>query len=134
LDRPRLGPNYEQGLRLPERNCHPLPGQTAIAEYLDRATADINTAITCTKREIELLDEYRTRLTADVVTGKLDVCEAAALPEVDPLAADEPLNILDAELGVEGEMDPEEAKNDSPESWRLRKLETPTIPWPSSDI
>jgi len=69
-----------------------------------------------------------------VVTGKLDVCEAAALPEVDPLAADEPLNILDAELGVEGEMDPEEAKNDSPESWRLRKLETPTIPWPSSDI
>ena len=29
-------------------------------------------------REIDLLGEYRTRLVADVVTGKLDVCEAAA--------------------------------------------------------
>ena len=39
------------------------------------------------KRQIELVREYRTRLIADVVTGKLDVREAAArLPEVDPLA------------------------------------------------
>jgi len=30
------------------------------------------------RREIELLREYRTRLIADVVTGKLDVREAAA--------------------------------------------------------
>ena len=48
-------------------------------------------------REIDLLNEYRTRLIADVVTGKLDVREAAAaLPEVDPLAADEPDDFLDA--------------------------------------
>ena len=34
------------------------------------------------EREISLLREYRTRLIADVVTGKLDVCAAAAaLPE-----------------------------------------------------
>ena len=34
------------------------------------------------EREITLLREYRTRLTADVVTGKLDVRAAAAqLPE-----------------------------------------------------
>jgi hypothetical protein len=34
------------------------------------------------EREIDLLREYRTRLVADVVTGKLDVREAAArLPE-----------------------------------------------------
>jgi len=38
--------------------------------------------------EIELLNEYHTRLIADVVTGKLDVREsAAALPEVDPPAS-----------------------------------------------
>ena len=44
--------------------------------------------IDSTNRETELLNEYRTRLIADVVTGKLDVREAAtALPEVDPLAA-----------------------------------------------
>ena len=35
-------------------------------------------AITATEREIELLREYRTRLIADVVTGKLDLREAAA--------------------------------------------------------
>lgn len=38
--------------------------------------------------EISLLREYRTRLVADVVTGKLDVREAAAgLPEIDEAAA-----------------------------------------------
>ena len=41
------------------------------------------------RRQIELLEEYRTRLIADVVTGKLDVREAAAeLPnEADDLEA-----------------------------------------------
>ena len=39
------------------------------------------TALTA-KQEISLLREYRTRLIADVVTGKLDVREAAVrLPE-----------------------------------------------------
>jgi len=40
-------------------------------------TCPMNTAITRTEREIVLLREYRTRLIADVVTGKLDVREAA---------------------------------------------------------
>ena len=44
--------------------------------------ADIDAAIARTQRQIELIEEYRTRLIADVVTGKLDVREAAAgLPE-----------------------------------------------------
>ena len=56
--------------------------QTAIVEYLDSATADINTAIARVHREIDLLQEYRTRLTADVVTGKVDVQDTAAnLPD-----------------------------------------------------
>ena len=68
----------------------PLSEQTAIAEYLDKAIADIDAAIARADREVELLDEYRARLVADVVTGKLDVREAAAaLPEVDPLAAED---------------------------------------------
>lgn len=50
-------------------------------------TAPTNTARHV--HEIALLREYRTRLTADVVTGKLDVRAAAAkLPEQVP---DEPL-------------------------------------------
>ena len=46
--------------------------------------------------EIELLREYRTRLIADVVTGKLDVREAAAdLPEVDLADLDDIIEIDD---------------------------------------
>ena len=56
----------------------PLPEQAAIAEYLDEATTYIDNAINRTRRQIKLLSEYRTRLIADVVTGKLDVREAAA--------------------------------------------------------
>jgi len=60
--------------------------QVSIVEYLNKATADIDKAITRINHEINLLNEYRTCLIADVVTGKLDVREAAAaLPEVDPL-------------------------------------------------
>ena len=60
----------------------PFPEQVAIVRYLDKATADIDAAIDRAHREIELLGEYRTRLIADVVTGKVDVREAAAeLPQ-----------------------------------------------------
>lgn len=60
----------------------PLAEQVAIVEYLEKATADIDTAITRTRRQIELFQEYRNRLIADVVTGKLDVRDAVAqLPE-----------------------------------------------------
>jgi len=46
----------------------------------------LDAAITRADLEIELLREYRTRLTADVVTGKLDVREA-----VQRLPADTPV-------------------------------------------
>ena len=60
----------------------PLHEQTAIVAYLDKATGDIDAAIDRARREIELLGEYRTRLIADVVTGKVDVREAVAdLPD-----------------------------------------------------
>ncbi len=64
------------------------PRAKAIVENLDKATANIDAAIARARRQIELVQEYRTRLIADVVTGKLDVREAAAqLPEE---ALDEP--------------------------------------------
>ena len=60
----------------------PLHEQVAIIEYLDKTTADVDTAIARARRQIELVQEYRTRLIADVVTGKLDVRAAAAqLPD-----------------------------------------------------
>ena len=61
----------------------PLPEQTEIAAYIESATKALETSIARTEREITLMQEYRTRLTADIVTGKLDVREAAAkLPDV----------------------------------------------------
>ena len=60
----------------------PLHEQVAIVENLDKATEVIDAAIARARRQIELVQEYRTRLIADVVTGKLDVREAAAqLPD-----------------------------------------------------
>ena len=63
--------------------------QTAIVRYLDHAVRRIRAAVSATQRQVALLREYRTRLIADVVTGKLDVREAVARPpETGPLADD----------------------------------------------
>jgi type I restriction enzyme S subunit len=60
----------------------PANEQTEIMDFVRAETAPIVAAIARYEREITLLREYRTRLTADVVTGKLDVRAAAAqLPE-----------------------------------------------------
>ena len=67
-----------------------IPEQGLIVEYIDSKTSGISAAEEAAQRQIDLLSEYRTRLVSDVVTGKLDVCEAAAgLPEVDPLEAED---------------------------------------------
>ena len=62
--------------------CPPSAEQAAIVEHLERATADTNAAIARAQRQTKLVEEYRTRLIADVVTGKLDVRAAAGqLPD-----------------------------------------------------
>ena len=81
----------------------PLAEQSEIVEAVDRETAPLNTAIVRTEREIALMQEYRTRLTADLVTGKLDVREAAArVPElpVDSEAETDDVELLE-DLEVE---------------------------------
>ena len=62
---------------------HPGPNeQAAIIKFLADSSTSLAKTIEKAQREIDLLNEYRTRLFADVVTGKLDVREAAAqLPE-----------------------------------------------------
>lgn len=92
-DRNRL--YWEDFKQMP--SCYPpFPEQVAIADSIDTACEHIHAAIERILREIGLLREYRTRLIADVVTGKLDVREAAAsLPdqgeEPEPLADEDPL-------------------------------------------
>lgn len=63
---------------------HPgLSEQVAIVRECDSRTTSIRGSIDIARREIELLREFRTRLTSDVVTGQADVREiAATLPEL----------------------------------------------------
>ena len=84
----------------------PVNEQREVVRMIEVATHDLNDAISAARREIDLLREYRTRLIADVVTGKFDVREAAArLPdEVEEL---EPLDEADAL--IDGEEEPTDA-------------------------
>jgi len=60
----------------------PYEEQKKIVGHIASSTSDISAALDRARHEISLLREYRTRLIADVVTGKLDVREPAArLPE-----------------------------------------------------
>ena len=59
-----------------------LDEQHSICDGLQRELAPVETAVARLTREMDLLREYRARLVADIVTGKLDVRQAAArLPE-----------------------------------------------------
>ena len=80
----------------------PLEEQDEILAHIDRSIEPIIIASTRARNEISLLREFRTRLIADVVTGKLDVREAAAhlpteLDELEPLEDDLPDPELDSD-------------------------------------
>lgn len=75
----------------------PFAEQTAIARFLDHVDGRIRRYVRAkrklfgtvttswTGQETPLVEEYRTRLITDVVTGKIDVRDAAAeLPDADP--------------------------------------------------
>ena len=64
----------------------PVAEQDSLVRFLDAVSERVDHKVSCVHRQIDLLNEYRTRLISDVVTGKLDVRDAAAeLPEEDDL-------------------------------------------------
>ena len=80
----------------------PLAEQELIALEIERTMRQPNAAILKAKRELNLIREFRTRLIADVVTGKLDVRAAAAKLPQKPEELAEPLDeIADVEADVE---------------------------------
>ncbi len=86
----------------------PQEEQSRIAKHIALGTADLTKAVDRAQREISLLREYRTRLIADVVTGKLDVREAAArLPDEadESELLDETDAMTHAEEAASGELD-----------------------------
>lgn len=92
----------------------PIHEQQEILRATSNINADYNAAITHAQNEIDFLPEYRNRLIADVVTGKLDVREAAAnlreekeetVEAFDENGSiDEPIE-EDSEIGMAGEDD-----------------------------
>jgi len=103
----------EQFLRI-KIACPPESEQEAMLNAIAGLTGDADRAISATTREIDLLREYRTRLIADVVTGKLDVREAASkLPEEiqdqEPVEADADSDAEPADLETETELAEAEA-------------------------
>jgi type I restriction enzyme S subunit len=98
----------EEFLRIPL--IAPLPDeQDAILSRVREETAEIESTTSLTHREIELVREYRTRLIADVVSGKLDVREAAArLPDSDEVEALDDADVEEVE-SLELETEPADA-------------------------
>jgi len=86
--------------------------QKSILAHIAVEARPIKTAIARTESEIKLLREYRTRLTADVVTGKLDVREAAkSLPAESPEdISGSPLDSTDLESDLAEEEELEEVE------------------------
>lgn len=86
----------------------PRPEQDQIIGNIGEETSFIDTTLARTRREIDLIREYRTRLIADVVTGKVDVRAAAASLPVE--IADEASieeSILDEAMAEDEEMGPD---------------------------
>ena len=91
--------NQDETKRLPAL-LPPIHEQTEITDHIEREIKPFTESITRTEREIALIREYRTRLIADVVTGKLDVREAAVrLPD----ETDEPEPIDNADEPADNE-------------------------------
>lgn len=65
----------------------PLSEQQTILEHIEKETSLIDKTISRAEREIELIQEYRTRLISDVVTGKIDV-RSIEIPDFEPIEAD----------------------------------------------
>jgi type I restriction enzyme S subunit len=81
-----------------------LSEQERILRAVEDQTEELVHVVQHARHEIDLLREYRTRLIADVVTGKLDVRDAAArLPE--DVSDLEPLDEADAEVDGEESAD-----------------------------
>jgi type I restriction enzyme S subunit len=73
--------------------------------WLEERTMPLAEVSARASREISLLREYRTHLIADVVTGKLDVREAAARlsDEAHPAGTDLDEGLIEDGAGIDGQ-------------------------------
>jgi len=64
--------------------CPPYNEQVEISNYLDRKILSINDMVSQIEKQIQLLQEYRTSLISEVVTGKIDIRDKVQVPECVP--------------------------------------------------
>jgi len=88
----------------------PVTEQESLVSFLDSALKQVDQTVTTAVREISLLREYRTRLIADMVTGKLDVRAAAAKL---PKETDEPEPLDGPEALAKGDEETEDEDLDA---------------------
>lgn len=80
----------------------PFEEQKRIVKFLQNATSKLSDTILKAENEIQLMQEYRTRLISDVVTGKIDVRDIPVESSTDPdVMLDD--GELDEEEALEGE-------------------------------
>jgi type I restriction enzyme S subunit len=82
-------------IRLPSP---PAAERLAIIDQFTASTNSVTKSVIAAQSEIDLLKELRTRLISDVVTGKLDVREAAARLPADSIEGDDLLDDADADI------------------------------------
>lgn len=68
---PNISQDIIRNMRIPIPN---LSEQQAIATYLDKKCASINSSISKAQHQVDLLQEYKQSLITEVVTGKRKVC------------------------------------------------------------
>jgi type I restriction enzyme S subunit len=104
---PHLSPEQIKSFRfaLPPDN-----EQREIVQWTAENTRKTDVSIANADREIQLIREYRTRLIADVVTGKLDVRKAA---ERLPVESDDSDSMDETEASAEGAAEDDEGEIDA---------------------
>jgi type I restriction enzyme, S subunit len=79
-----------------------LEEQDRIVKWVNSNLCTFDKAITQSERQIALLKEYRTRLSSDVVSGKVDVREAARRLPAEEIVQEEEVDVLeDVDLSEE---------------------------------
>lgn len=93
--------------RLPKENFEafniPIPPreeQEAIAAYLDKRCTEIDGLITKLTEEIALVEEYKTRIISDAVTGKIDLRDVK-IPDYEPMEEESVIESVDIDEEME---------------------------------
>ena len=84
----------------------PYDEQQEIADYLINENVKLNKMIDAIEREIALIEELRTRIIADVVTGQIDVRDVI-IPDYDKETIDE-----EDEIDTDSEDSDEESEDE----------------------